>query len=109
MGSPEESAEFQSVQSAEETDEIPQWMQKLEEEKAPEPNAALPTSEFAPDAAEMQAEQPAQLDDMPEWMQYIEDKETAEVESTAVTGEQATTADVSEWMGSIEQPGASVA
>jgi tetratricopeptide (TPR) repeat protein len=113
MLSIEESVEVQHVQPAEQPEaEIPEWIQNVEEEKASESEPAVASSNIPAGTGDIEAEQPAQLDNMPEWMQYIEDKKPAE-ESTAAepasdiapgTLEQATTADVSEWLGSIEEP-----
>jgi hypothetical protein len=107
----EEPVEIQPVQPAEQPEEeIPAWMREIEEEKALESESVAPTSDIAAGPREIEAEQPAQLDNLPEWMQYIEDKKPAEEGTAALpasdtgTQEEATTADVSEWMGSIEEP-----
>jgi hypothetical protein len=90
---PADRSEIETAQPAQ-LDEISDWMQSTEE---PQTAQASPTA-----VSEVEAEQPAPLDDLPEWMQHIEDKETTE-EGTTVTHEEMAT-EVSEWMGSIEEP-----
>ena len=95
---------------APEPEDLPTWMQGIEEDKASETVFNIPVSDIAARMAEKEEQQSPQSEDLPAWMQGIEEDKASEtefdipvVDRTAETGEKEPVVD-SEWMSAIEQP-----
>jgi tetratricopeptide (TPR) repeat protein len=99
-------------------EDLPVWMQNLEEDKSPEAQFNEPVSELAASAAERESPESPQPGDLPEWMQGIEDERTSETlynipvadvaprQPEPETAQSSQPEELPEWMQGIEEDNA---
>ena len=101
------------------SEDLPDWMQGIEEDRASETKFNIPVGDLSTGAAEPESLQPSQTEDLPAWMQGIEEDRASEtafnipveetgdskLEPEAIASAQ--TEDLPAWMQGIEEDKAS--